>query len=501
MHSNKPHLYQQHQYAAIDLGSNSFHMVVVQVVSGSVQVIGKIKQKVRLAAGLNDEMYLSQEAMQRGWRCLESFAERLQDIPLSNIRAVGTATLRLATNADEFLQKAQSILNHDIDVISGEKEAEQIYLGVAYTSANQGNSLVIDIGGASTEVIVGEDTNPFELASLDMGCVTFMEYYFADGLLTKQNFEQAINAAKQNLSTVQSRFTRLEWRQCLGASGTPQAVVEILVAQKICDAIRLDYLLNLQQQCIDCQHIDQLEIEGLQESRRVIFPSGLSILIALFESLGIESMQIAGGALREGLIFGMLDNVQMYNKRLHSLNDLVQRYHIDAAHANRVKKASSMMFHQVEKQIGCQPLEAEALLTAAALLHETGLHIEYKKHHLHAAYILRHTTMVGYTEQQKHYISTLVGNHRQNINPEDFAEYHPEVKTCMLNLCRLLRLASILSIRRKDNILPHFQLSIEQQCWRLAFPENWLTQHPLITAELANEAFLQHRMGWKLEYC
>ena len=297
-------------YAAVDLGSNSFHMVVVHVVNGSVQIIGKVKQKVRLAAGLDKDMVLSEESMQRGWQCLETFAERLQDIPSSNIRVVATATLRLAQNAQDFIEKAERILKHPLQVISGEEEARQIYLGVAYTSANQGNSLVIDIGGASTEIIIGNDMQPIHMVSLDMGCVTFMERYFLDGELSEANFDRAMEAANTLLDPVVDSFLCFDWHNCLGASGTPQAITEILVKQEISDAIRLDYLYNLKQQCIDCGNLSNLVIDGLEPNRQPIFPSGLTILLALFERLKIATMNISGGALREGLIYGMLDNVK-----------------------------------------------------------------------------------------------------------------------------------------------------------------------------------------------
>ena len=458
-------------YAAVDLGSNSFHLVIVRVTAGSVHIIGKVKQKVRLAAGLDDDMVLDKTAMERGWSCLETFAERLQDIPLSNIKVVGTATLRLAKNAQVFIQKAESILNHKLDVISGEEEARQIYLGVAYTSANQGNSLVIDIGGASTEVIVGNDMNPINLVSLDMGCVTFKENYFADGKLNEKNFFNAINAAKQKLLPVIDDFIRFDWQQCLGASGTPQAIVEILVAQEIADAIRLDYLHNLMQQCIDCEHIDDLEIEGLQEPRRVIFPSGLCILIALFEQLRITEMQISGGALREGLIYGMLENSQENNRRDVTLKDVISRFHIESQQASRVTHVAMDLYQQLCSQSNLCNLDAQAIIEGAATLHEIGLHIEYKQYHLHGAYILNHLPLVGYTKLQKQSIKDLVQSHRQEINLHIFDVYHPSLQPLLMSLMRVLRLACLLSIRRKDNLLPEMTLHIEDDIWTLTFPK------------------------------
>ncbi len=487
-------------YAAVDLGSNSFHMVVVRVSAGCVQIIGKVKQKVRLAAGLDDNFNLSQESMERGWGCLSVFAERLQDIPLSNIKIVATATLRLAKNADVFIAKAEEILHHKLEVIDGEEEARQIYLGVAYTSANQGNSLVIDIGGASTEVIVGNDMKPIHLVSLNMGCVTFKERFFADGRVTQEAFNGAIDYAKSLLAPSAEQFLNFTWQQCLGASGTPQAITEILVAQGISDSIRIDYLYNLRQQCEDCAEIELLDIEGLTEARRAIFPSGLAILIALFETLNIQEMNISGGALREGLIYGMLDNMQQNDRRSQTLDQLIQQFHIEPEHANRVKNLALSMFKQVRKQLHLGKDQGEPVLIAASMLIEIGMHIEYKQHHMHGAYILTYLPMVGYTQQQRLVIKTLVQNHRQAIDTRLFGGFHPDVSALLVALTRIIRLAVILSIRRKDHLLAQFTLAVNEQEWQLSFPEGWLKSHPLINAELANEKWLQHKAGWTLSY-
>ena len=485
-------------YAAVDLGSNSFHMVVVHVVNGSVQIIGKIKQKVRLAAGLNDNMELDQASMERGWGCLETFAERLQDIPPSNIRVVATATLRLAVNASEFIQRAESILKHKLDVISGDEEARQIYLGVAYTSANQGNTLVIDIGGASTEIIIGNDMQPIHVKSLDMGCVTFMERYFKNGKLSEENFAAAKRAALNLLEDVADTFLCFDWHNCLGASGTPQAITEILVRQNIGDAIRLDYLYHLQQQCIDCESLNNLDIEGLEEARKPIFPSGLCILISLFERLQIETMNISGGALREGLIYGMLDNLQENDRRKQTLNQVIARYHIDKPHAYAVKQTALSLCRQLCAQANVCHLDTEAVLGAAATLHEIGLHIEYKKHHEHGAYILNFIDLPGYTRLQRGAIRELVAQHRLGINPPAFDNYHDEVRPMLLCLLRVLRIAVVLCLRRQNKHIPEVTLHVEGDTWSLTFPEQWLKKHPLINAELANETWLQHRAGWEL---
>lgn len=485
-------------YAAVDLGSNSFHMVIVHVVNGSVQIIGKIKQKVRLAAGLDEELALDEVSMERGWQCLQVFAERLQDIPPSNIKIVATATLRLATNAHVFIKKAEEILNHKLEVISGEEEARQIYLGVAYTSANQGNSLVIDIGGASTEIVIGNDMQPIHLKSLDMGCVTFMERYFEGGNITQQNFNNAKAAAHALIADVADAFLCFDWENCLGASGTPQAITEILVAQGISDAIRLDYLYHLEKQCIEGENIKSLSIDGLDESRKPIFPSGLAILISLFEALHIQHMNISGGALREGLIYGMLDNLRENDRRQQTLNQAKYRYHIDGNHANNVQQVALALCHQLCAQQNICHLDTETILGAAAQLHEIGLHIEYKRHHEHGEYILSHIDLPGFTRLQRAAIRDLVAQHRLAINNTTFDKYHQDYRPMLQGLLRVLRIAVVLCLRRQNKHIPEVTLACDGSNWLLSFPEGWLKAHPLINAELANECWLQHKAGCEL---
>lgn len=279
-------------FAAIDLGSNSFHMLVVREVQGSVQTLAKIKRKVRLASGLDDNLMLSHDAMQRGWDCLSLFAERLQDIPSSNIRIVATAALRSAKNADVFIANANQILGHPITVITGEQEACTIYQGVAHTSGGKGKRLVVDIGGASTEIIIGKGFDAAALTSLDMGCVTWLEKHFKDRSLTDASFQRAVNGAKAVLAPMIKQYRELGWEMCVGASGTVQALQEIMVTQGMDETITLAKLHRLRKQAIGFGQVEELDIDGLTLERALVFPSGLSILIAIFEELGIESMTL-----------------------------------------------------------------------------------------------------------------------------------------------------------------------------------------------------------------
>lgn len=490
---------QDEYYAAVDLGSNSFHMVIVRVLAGSVQIVSKNKQKVRLAAGLDVNNRLSVESIQRGLECLRNFAEKLQDIPPQNVRIVATATFRLAQNIIDFIGPAESILNRKVNIISGEEEAKQIYLGVAYTSANQGNSLVIDIGGASTEVIIGRDLQPVYLTSLNMGCVTYMERYFVDGAISESGFKQAIEQARREIAQHQNTFLCFDWEQCLGASGTPQAVTAILVKQGINDAIRLPYLYDLMRQCIKAEHLGRLNIQGLIPARQSIFPGGLAILIALFEALGIDNMQISGGALREGILYGMLENYQKSDRRQQGINQLIARFHIDPSHSKRCRNIAVKLCRQMCQQTTFCDFDTEVITATAAALHELGLHIGYKLYHEHGAYILQHVELTGFTSLQRMMITDLVRLHRQDIDITVLNNYKESLRQMLINAMRILRITIIIVNRRKDSAIPQIKLHIDDVgVWRLAFDTNMKVLHPLIYTELMHECWLQHKAGWQL---
>lgn len=491
----------QHEdiYAVIDLGSNSFHMLMVKVVGGSVQVIGRVKRKVRLAAGLNDSLVLSKKAMTRGWECLALFAERLQDIPSQNIRIVGTATLRLARNVKTFLNEAEKILGHHIEIISGEEEARLIYLGVAHTSSCETNRLVIDIGGASTEMVVGSGFSPLLLASLNMGCVTYLDRYFTDGLLTEDNFNAAIAAAEQELDSIATSFLAAGWQISVGASGTVQAMQEILVAQGQDEVITLARLESIMQQALVCGQLEHLTLVGLAQERKQVFPSGLAILIALFRKLHIPGMTLSGGALREGVLYGMLPQLQHTDVRNRTIASLMVRYYIDEQHANRVADMALQLALQLQAQWQLSKFEGLSMLRSGALLHELGLLIEYKNHHHHGAYIISHTELPGFTRAQQQLLMALVYNHRADINRDIIARQTMTSVLLAVRLTRLLRLAVVLSMRRRHEVLPEVQISAQAESLTLTLPGGWLEQHPLMRAELEQEVAYQQQAGWLLQ--
>lgn len=485
-------------YAVIDLGSNSFHMLMVKVVGGSVQVIGRVKRKVRLAAGLNDSLVLSHKAMKRGWECLALFAERLQDIPSQNIRIVGTATLRLARNVSSFLTEAEAILGQKVEVISGEDEARIIYLGVAHTSNSDSSRLVIDIGGASTEVVIGQGFSPKQLASLNMGCVTYLERYFSDQQLSEENFLAAIAAAEQQIQPIVSEFRQAGWQLAVGASGTVQAVQEMLVAQGKDEVITLQKLDGILQQVMACGQLPQLNLVGLAQERKQVFPSGLAILIALFRQLDIQGMTLSGGALREGVLYSMLPQLQDANVRHRTVNSLMVRYFIDQQHAQRVAEMALELAAQLQSRWDLQKFEGLSMLRCSALLHELGLLIEYKNHHHHGAYIISHSDLPGFTRAQQQLLMALVHNHRAEIMPEVLARQTMTSVVLAVRLTRILRLAVILSMRRRHEALPQVTINAKAESLELVLPNGWLEQHPLMRAELEQEIQYQQQAGWQL---
>ena len=474
-------------YAVIDLGSNSFHMLVTRLLADSVQTVDKVKRKVRLASGLDSNMRLSEEAILRGLECLSFFAERLQDIPKENIKVVATATLRIATNADDFLSRAEQILQRKVNLLSGIQEAETIYLGVAHTSNSEGKRLVLDIGGASTELIVGEEFVAKKVQSLNLGCVTFNQQFFADGLLSEANFEQAINAAKVLLAPEIPSYQAIGWQSVLGGSGTMQALSEVLMSRCKPAIIALDFLYHFKQELIACKAIADINIQGLQAERQPVIASGLAILIALFESLDIEQLQLSSGALREGLLYEMLPDMKNQMIRQRTIHSLAERFHIDQQHSLRIAAQMDLLFDLVATPWQLERDNSYQLLMTACALHQVGLLLAYKYHQQHGAYILQHAELPGFDQADRQLVVALVKSYKADIDVDLLKAQAAVDYSQACYLLVILRLAVILSRRRNDDVLPVFSISIESNVITLEIPSQWLADHPLIKDELLQE--------------
>ncbi|EKT61646.1 guanosine-5'-triphosphate,3'-diphosphate diphosphatase [Providencia sneebia] len=485
-------------YAAIDLGSNSFHMLVVREIAGSIQIISRIKRKVRLAAGLDSNNMLSEQAMERGWQCLRLFSEHLQDIPSSQIRVVATATLRLAKNADIFVEKANQILGNTVKIIQGEEEARLIYQGVAHTTGGPEQRLVVDIGGGSTELVTGNGAKAQQLFSLEMGCVTWLERYFNDRSLTEENFAQAQAAAHAVIAPVADTLKAHGWKICVGASGTVQAIQEIMIAQGMDELITLNKLQQLKHKAIQCNKLEELEIDGLTFERALVFPSGLAILIAIFEALEIENMTLAGGALREGLVYGMLELPIEQDIRARTLRNIQRRFQVDIEQAARVRQLAEYFFLQVSKDWELD-LRCRDLLSSACALHEIGLSIDFRKGPEHASYLITNLDLPGFTPAQKRLLAALLRNQQGPIDLTTLNQQNALPMQQAYALCRLLRLAIIFASRRRDDTLPALRLNAKALILSITLPHQWLTEHPLRAENLQQEVQWQGYVNWPLE--
>ncbi len=324
--------------AAIDLGSNSFHMVVARQVHGEIQLMDGLSEKVQLGAGLDKDNCIDDETQTRALECLGRFAQRIAGIPRGSVRVVGTNTLRQARNARQFIDRAEEVLGHDIEIVAGREEARLIYLGVAHTLADDaGQRLVVDIGGGSTELIIGERFESSETESLHMGCVSFARRFFADGNISEKAFDKAVTAARQEVLSIHANYRRIGWQQSVGASGTIKAISQVCVENGWCDAgITLEGLKKARKRVIKAGSVAKLDLKGLREDRRPIFPSGLAILYGIFEQLNIEYMEVSSGALREGLLYDLLGRFGHEDVRDRSIQSLMNRHHVERSQAERV---------------------------------------------------------------------------------------------------------------------------------------------------------------------
>ena len=347
-------------------------------------------------------------------------------------------------------------------------------------------------------MVVGRGFTPELLASLNMGCVTYLERYFSDGELSEDNFNQAIQAAAEQIAPISAEFLAKGWQIAVGASGTVQAVQEILVAQGKDEVITLGKLEDIMQQTMACGPVTQLNIIGLAQERKQVFASGLAILVALFRKLQIHGMTLSGGALRECLLYSMLPQLQHSDVRNRTVASLMVRYFIDQRHAERVADMAIELAGQLQHRWDLDKFEGLSMLRSGALLHELGLLIEYKNHHHHGAYIINHSDLPGFTRAQQQLVMALVHNHRADISREVIARQTMTSVLLTVRLTRILRLAVILSMRRRHEVLPEVKITTKAETLSLQMPANWLEQHPLMRAELEQEVQYQQQAGWQL---
>lgn len=487
--------------AAVDLGSNSFHMLVGRSTDDGFRIVDRMRDAVRLAAGLDERKALTDEAIARALDCLARFGERLRGLPPGAVRVVGTNTLRKARNANAFIARAEAALGHPVDVISGYEEARLIYLGVSHGLDDGAEQrLVIDIGGGSTEFILGRRFDPLHMESLHMGCVSHSQAFFADGKIDGARMKKAELAARQELEPLETPYRRRGWQSALGASGTILAIRDIVVAAGWSDeGITPRSLQKLKAALIEAGSVDKLSLTGLSDDRRPVFPGGVAILAAAFEALGIERMRVSDSALREGVLYDLLGRIQKEDVRERTISDLLRRYEIDAAHAERCAATALSLLDQVS-EVWAVADEFRRILRWAASLHEIGLSVSHSQYQKHGGYLLTHLDMPGFSRGEQQRLATLVRGHRRKLPLSEFERLPTGYADITRKLCYLLRLACVLHRQRSDESLPPVRLELDEGVIRLGFPDGWLDERPLTRAGLESEASYLKAAGAKLKF-
>jgi exopolyphosphatase/guanosine-5'-triphosphate,3'-diphosphate pyrophosphatase len=483
--------------AAVDLGSNSFRLQIGRVVGNQIYPLDSLKETVRLAAGLTAERLLDDAAQERALAALARFGERLRAIPADSVRAVATNTLRVAKNAGQFLQAAEVALGVPIEVIAGREEARLIYLGVSHSQANpERQQLVVDIGGGSTEFIIGRRFQPLHLDSLYMGCVGFSLRYFPEGRVTKRGMREAELAASKELQTIAQAYRLTGWEEAVGSSGTAKAIVD-LIEQNGWSAggISRTGLETLRAQLIRSGDLARLGIAGSRPDRLPVLPGGVAIMTAIFNEFGLEHMSFSEGALRLGVLYDLLGRYHHEDQRQATVRHFMARYHVDVRQAERVGRTALMLFEQIQPDIR-EPEHPDAqCLLWAAQLHEIGVSLAYSSYHKHSAYIIANADMPGFSRRDQARVSHIVLAHRgrlERVRPEI-----ADVREWLLIFC--LRLAVLLHRARDDGPAPPVAAALTARGFSLRVDAAWLAGSPLTAAALVEEARQWTTLGLELK--
>ncbi|MCY2961347.1 MAG: exopolyphosphatase [Planctomycetota bacterium] len=476
--------------AAVDLGSNSFHMVVARMVRDELSIVDRLRDRVALADGLDAKKRLSDDVQERAIACLRRFGERLRGMSPTQVRAVGTSALRLARNSRAFLERAEEALGHKIEIVSGLEEARLIYLGVAHDlSDDVGRRLVVDIGGGSTECILGERFEPLRTDSLHMGCVNWSQRFFPGGAIGREAMSDARIAAGLEVQSLERAYRRLGWDECVGASGTILAIDEILRVNGWSEGgITAKGLRKLRKRLVELGQVEALTaIPGLASERAPVIAGGVAILTALFDGLEIEHMSTSQGALREGVLYDLLGRIRHEDVRDRTIRRFMERYAVDLEQAGRVQRTALALFEQTHQGFEIDHAMGTQFLSWASKLHEIGISIAYSGYHHHGAYIVGNAEMPGFSREDQQVLATLIEGQRRRFPPPRGVELPPVQQRATLRLCVLLRLSVLMARGRAESSLPKVTIEPRKSGYALSFPEGWLAERPLVQADLEQE--------------
>ena len=487
-------------FAAIDLGSNSFHMAVANTTEAHLQMIDKVRQPVRLGSGLDSKNNIDPGTLDRALECLAIFQQRLRDVPRDQIRAVGTNTLRRAKNSAKLSDAAEEMLGIPIEVISGREEARLIYSGVTYGIADNKKRLIIDIGGGSTEFIAGSGIKPAIMESVNMGCVSATQRWFAKGDKLERQFEKAIRKSQLEVRPLTREYLKHGWDQCVGSSGTIKATERLLIECGLSDAgITLDALEKLIQR-IQKKGVAYLsEFSSISDDRRAVILGGVSVLCAAFRALEIGSMAVSHRALREGVIVDLAGENTTKHVRDNAIEEMQRRFQIDQDQASRVTETAQQLFDAVRKPWNLTKKRDHATLNCACQLHEIGLSVSHAQYHKHGEYLLRHADMLGFSRREQSMIAALVRNHRRKVSVDVISTMSNAEKTRYQRLLSVLRISILFHRTRGTTYDPAVKVSASENKLSLGIDDAWLADNPLTHADLQDEIKHLNALGLQLQ--
>lgn len=486
-------------YAAVDLGSNSFHLLIARREHGELRVLDRIKEMVRLGAGLDREGRLDEETQQRALACLARFGQRLRGIPAANMRAVGTQTFRRLKNANAFLMIAETGLGCSIDIIAGREEARLIYLGVSQgVSGHEQRRLVIDIGGGSTELVIGQGLEPIEMESVQYGCISVTRRFFPDGRITARRWRKAVDCVMADLQELRTRYLQLGWETAIGSSGTVLAITEICRSMRWVERdVDATAVARLRDRLLSFGSVEDVALPGLSEERHAVLAGGLVVLAACFNVFELTMLAASPFALREGVLHELLGRLENRDPRENTINAFRVRYGVDPAQVDRVRRVALEAFRQTGASAALKPVHGQ-LLGWAAELHEAGLSVSHSHYQEHSGYLVDNSDMAGFTKQEQLFLGALVRYHRRPV-PRDYARMLPSRLHEALRLTMLcLRLACILSRSRDDRAIPEFTLRADDANVTLKLPPEWRKSHPLTMTDLHQETAQLRALGLHL---
>ncbi|MFT4248379.1 MAG: exopolyphosphatase [Pseudomonas sp.] len=475
--------------AAIDLGSNSFHMVIARYLLGQLRVVDRLRETVRMADGLDGKGGLSREARQRALECLARFGQRLREVPSTHVRALATNTVRQLRSPQTFLMPAETALGHAIEVVSGREEARLIYLGVTHAQPPKPEQrrLVIDIGGGSTEFIIGRGFETLERESLQAGCIASTRRFFPGGKLSRKKWKDALTEIGAEFQQFASLYRAIGWHEAVGSSGTHKAIGEICAAMKLTKgAITAEALPVLREELLKAKRIEDIQLPGLSSERRPIIAGGILVLEAAFQALGLDRLMVSKAAMREGILYDMLGRGGVDDSRDRSVASLIQRYDIDVQQAERVAGTTARLFDQVAETWSLDADDAR-VLDWAARLHELGLIIAHSQYHVHGSYVLENSDIAGFSRQEQQVLAALVRTHRRNVSKSAFDALPDRLLLAAKRKAALLRLAVLLHRAHEPDPIPTLELEAQDNRLSLILSQSWIDSRPLLRADLLGE--------------